>query len=142
MMTKEHKRVNVSAGIIIKGNKVLIAKRPNDKHQGGLWEFPGGKIELGESAEQALSRELLEEINIHVQKTHFFKQVDFDYLVEKKLEHQLDKRVSLHFFIVSKFTGEPKGLEGQQIKWVSIERLNDYEFPEANQVVVKALMRK
>jgi len=128
--------IEVSAGIIIIDHQVLIAKRPDNKHQGGLWEFPGGKIELNESAQQALRRELLEELNIDVQKEQFFKRVEFDYFKENKL----DKRVSLQFFIVSEFTGKPKGLEGQKIKWVSVEHLNDYNFPEANQVVVKALM--
>jgi 8-oxo-dGTP diphosphatase len=135
-MSLKQKNVRVSAGIIINGSDVLIAKRPNDKHQGGLWEFPGGKIEKSESAEQALKRELLEELNINVQQEQFFKQVDFDYFLEKTL----DKSVSLKFFIVSEFSGEPKGLEGQIIKWVPVEKLGCYDFPDANQLVVEALM--
>jgi len=134
------KRVKVAAGIILKpvtskkfpkpSQQVLIAKRPNEKHQGGLWEFPGGKIEANESPAQALKRELLEEIDITVIQSEFFQQIDFDYS---------DKNVSLLFFIVSEFSGEPKGIEGQETQWVFVNDLSRYEFPLANREIVKRL---
>ncbi len=122
--------INVAAGIILQGNKVLIAKRPDNKHQGGLWEFPGGKIEGNETSDHALKRELQEELNLIVIKSEFFQKVDFDYS---------DKSVSLLFFVVTEFSGEPQGVEDQEIKWVCIEDLNKYDFPSANQIIVKRL---
>jgi len=135
------KRIKVAAGIIIKPDtsktsssqiqQVLIAKRPEHKHQGGLWEFPGGKIEKDESPERALKRELKEEINILVTQADFFQQVSFDYP---------DKNVILHFYLVTKFVGEPKGMEKQRVKWVSINDLEQYDFPAANQEIVNRLV--
>jgi len=129
-------RIKVAAGIVlrqltIQSQQVLIAKRPDDKHQGGLWEFPGGKIEEGESPQQALKRELKEEINILVTQADFFQQVSFDYP---------DKNVILEFYLVTEFAGEPKGMEEQRIKWVSINDLERYHFPAANQEVVNRLL--
>ena len=131
-------RIKVAAGIILRQlpnqkQQVLIAKRPHDKHQGGLWEFPGGKVEPKETSEQALSRELLEEINISVLKSEFFQQIDFDYF---------DKKVSLSFYSISEFSGEPKGLEGQETQWVFVDDLERYDFPPANQEVVAKLQEK
>jgi len=138
-------RIKVAAGIILKSailkpvtsnksseqiQQILIAKRPNNKHQGGLWEFPGGKIETDESPQQALERELREEINISVLKSDFFEQIDFDYS---------DKKVSLLFFLVTEFSGEPKGNEGQEVRWADVSDLNQYEFPLANQEIVESL---
>ncbi len=124
-------RVEVAAGIILDEDKVLIAKRPNCKHQGGLWEFPGGKIESSETLEEALSRELNEELDIQVIQCEFYKKIDFDYS---------DKKVSLSFCLVSKFSGNPKGMEGQIIKWVLKDELINYKFPEANQRIIDNLL--
>lgn len=133
-------RIKVAAGIILRQSvsnpqahqtrQILIAKRPNDKHQGGLWEFPGGKIEINESPEQALERELQEEINIGVLKSQFFQQIDFNYS---------DKNVSLLFYLVSEFSGELHGVEGQEVRWVFVSDLSQYDFPSANQEIVTRL---
>ncbi len=122
--------IKVVAGIIIKDGQALIAKRPIDKHKGGYWEFPGGKIEAQESPQIALARELTEELNIQVKQSDFFSQVEF---------HYPEKTVLLDFFLVTEFDGEPKGLEGQQICWVPTKDLSNYQFPEANQKIVERL---
>jgi len=123
--------IKVAAAIILENNKVLIAQRPLDKHKGGYWEFPGGKIEAGESAEQALAREIFEEINLHIESPEEFQRIEFDYP---------EKSVSLIFFKVEKYSGEPHGREGQPVEWVDIDVISQYQFPEANLPVVERLI--
>lgn len=125
------KRVHVAAGIIYRDEKVLLAKRPDHLHQGGLWEFPGGKVEPGEDVSSALKRELHEELAIHVRTAKPFTCIEHDYP---------DKQVRLDFWLVDDFQGDERGCEGQEIEWVSIKDLPDYNFPEANRLVVKKLM--
>ncbi|WP_206679413.1 Nudix family hydrolase [Endozoicomonas acroporae] len=123
--------VHVAVAVILGDDgRVLLAKRPEDKHMGGLWEFPGGKVEPGEDIRVALSRELREELAIGV--------VTFSPLI--KIRHDYpDKSVLLDTWVVSGIQGEPKGNEGQLIQWVEKDCLNDYEFPEANKVILRAL---
>ncbi|GAA0833702.1 8-oxo-dGTP diphosphatase MutT [Marinomonas arenicola] len=123
--------VRVAAGIILREGQVFIALRKRDQHQGGLWEFPGGKCESNETPLQALSRELLEECGIKVQYAEHFQTVAHDYG---------DKQVELIFYTVSQFLGEATGKEGQEVCWVAVSELADYDFPEANQIIVKALL--
>lgn len=123
--------VQVAAAIIRKNDRVLIAKRPLNKHKGGYWEFPGGKLEAKELPEQALKRELKEELDIEITSADFFQKITFDYS---------EKSVCLYFYLVENFSGNEKGLEGQALKWVEITRLNAFQFPEANQPIVKRLM--
>ena len=129
----EKKIVEVVAGIIfdVAREHVLLALRKPDQHQGNLWEFPGGKLELGESQADALARELSEEINLAVVScTH-----------RCSLEHHYaDKHVQLHFWDVTTFTGEPQGCEGQELRWVALSDLPAYAFPAANQAVVEQLL--
>ncbi len=124
------KRVHVAAAVI-RGTdgKILIARRADSQHQGGLWEFPGGKVEAGESVEAALGRELKEELGIVVQAARPLIKVQHDYP---------DKHVLLDVWEVSAFTGEPHGAEGQPLAWVSPRELAQYAFPEANQPIVTA----
>lgn len=124
------KRVHVAAAVIrgVDG-RVLIAKRPDEKHQGGLWEFPGGKVEEGEAVQVALARELKEELGICVTAARPLIQVHHDYP---------DKQVLLDVWEVSDFTGEPHGAEGQPLAWVSARQLGDYEFPAANRPILAA----
>jgi 8-oxo-dGTP diphosphatase len=125
--------VKVAAGIIINDAKVLIAKRSLAQDQGGLWEFPGGKIESSEHAEKALARELNEELGINVVESSHFKTLEFEYS---------DKRVQLHFFKVHRYNNFPFGKEGQLIQWVDIVKLKDYSFPQANQKIVELLVEQ
>ncbi|MDR6916115.1 8-oxo-dGTP diphosphatase [Pseudomonas sp. 3296] len=124
------KRVHVAAAVIRDNSgKILIARRADTQHQGGLWEFPGGKVEGDESVEIALSRELQEELGIVVSAARPLIKVHHDYP---------DKHVLLDVWEVSAFTGEPHGAEGQPLEWVSPRDLLNYEFPAANQPIVAA----
>lgn len=129
------KRIHIVAGIIVnsEGSQIYITKRPDDKHQGGLWEFPGGKVEAGESIKQALSRELYEEIGITVTEQNLFEHLEFDYS---------DKALMFDFMLVSHFEGQPFGKEGQQGKWVLISDLINYAFPAANNAIVERVMKE
>ncbi len=126
--------IRVAVGVICDGaQNILIAKRPAHLHQGGLWEFPGGKIEAGESLSQALVRELREELGIAVNPQACESLVD--------IEHDYgDKAVRLEVCWVRDFSGEPEGREGQPLRWVSAEALTDYAFPVANQAIIQALL--
>jgi len=124
------KRVHVAAAVI-RGTdgRILIARRADSQHQGGLWEFPGGKVEDGEAVEVALARELHEELGIVVTAARPLIKVKHDYP---------DKQVLLDVWDVNGFSGEPHGAEGQPLAWVTARELPDYDFPEANQPIVAA----
>jgi 8-oxo-dGTP diphosphatase len=123
--------VVVAAGVLIdQGGRVLIARRHASAHQGGLWEFPGGKVALNETLEDALVRELSEELGITVQASQFLTEIDHDYG---------DKQVRLVVFHVTQWSGEPRGCEGQPLAWVDRADLPRYDFPEANQPILEAL---
>lgn len=124
------KRVHVAAAVIRRADgQILLAKRADQQHQGGLWEFPGGKVEAGESVIAALHRELQEELGIGVSAARPLIKVRHDYA---------DKQVLLDVWEVSGFSGEPHGAEGQPLAWVSPRQLPEYEFPAANQPIVQA----
>ncbi len=109
--------------------KILISLRHADLHQGGLWEFPGGKIEASETAEFALFRELNEELNITATAATPLLTVNHQYP---------DLAVQLNVFLVEQFSGEVKSLEGQAFKWVSPAELEHYAFPAANRPIIAA----
>lgn len=107
--------IMVAAGVLRDGSgRVLIAQRPDGRHAAGFWEFPGGKLQAGESPLQALCRELAEEIGIQVSAA----------LPLMTLRHSYPERVvELHVFAVSDYSGEVQGLEGQPLCWVAVEEL-------------------
>lgn len=124
-------RVHVAVGVIQnQQGLILIAKRPTHLHQGGKWEFPGGKVEQGESTTQALIRELHEEVGLIVENSTPLMQISHNYS---------DKRVLLDIHKVTEFSGAAVGLEGQEIQWVSRANLSQYQFPVANQAIVTKL---
>ncbi|MCK6264825.1 8-oxo-dGTP diphosphatase MutT [Vibrio sp. ZSDE26] len=129
------KRIHIVAGIIFdaKQSQIFITKRPDKLHKGGFWEFPGGKVELGETAEQAMTRELDEEIGIVVTKQSFFEHLEYDYP---------EKSLKFDFIIVHEFDNQPYGREGQQGKWVRVEELSHYRFPEANLPIVERVLKE
>ena len=125
------KALQVAIAIIINdAREVLLALRDPQAHQGGLWEFPGGKIEAGESIKQAISREVREELGIVVTHSEPFKRIQYAYP---------DKHVVLHACLVDAFHGTPVGAEGQPLKWLAIERLQPAMFPAANRSIIRAL---
>ncbi len=125
------KFLHVAVGVIKDSeNRILISKRANDVHQGGLWEFPGGKVEDGESVMAALKRELSEELGIGV--NHARPMI-------KIRHHYRDLSVLLDVWEVDDFSGITHGREGQQIKWQSKDSLQANDFPAANKAIIKAV---
>jgi 8-oxo-dGTP diphosphatase len=125
---------DVAAGILCdERGRVLIAERLGDGPFFGLWEFPGGKIEPGETAERALSRELAEELGIEVTESSSFMN----------LQHEYDDRVvSIEFFLVSAWNCDPVGREGQELRWVPSEFLDADELLPADMPIVAALQQR
>lgn len=122
--------LQVAVGVVKnREGKVLISLRHAELHQGGLWEFPGGKIEASETARQALVRELNEELNITVTAASPLITIKHQYP---------DRLVQLNVFLVEQFSGEAKSLEGQPFKWVTPAELKHYAFPAANQPIITA----
>lgn len=120
----------VAATVFDDAGRVLLARRPAHLHQGGLWEFPGGKVEPGESLEQALARELEEELGILPRRSRPLIRIRHAYP---------DRRVELDVWRVDAFSGEPHGREGQPVEWVAPEELPEREFPAANRPIVNAV---
>jgi 8-oxo-dGTP diphosphatase len=125
------KPIDVAVGVVrdSRGN-ILIAQRSSETHLGGLWEFPGGKVEGDETYPEALARELEEELGIRIQNARHFLEVS----------HQYPKmQVRLHIYEVHQFKGEPVGREGQPIRWVSPAQLKAFPFPKANYPIITRL---
>ncbi len=124
-------RIEVVAGILWREGQYLAAQRPKHVPLGGFWEFPGGKVEEGESLDAALLRELWEELSIKVQKSCYWKTVEHDYP---------QRKVRVHFFHVLNFEGEPRGAEGQHLAWTTPESGLSMNFLEADTALVQALV--
>lgn len=126
------REIHVAVGVIFRDGKVLIARRPGHVHQGGLLEFPGGKVEAGETVQQALVREIREETGL---------RIDPDVLEPViEIRHDYgDKRVFLDVWEASSAEGTPEGREGQAIQWLEVEDLADSDFPAANRPIIRAL---
>ena len=123
--------VKVVAAIILVDDQILLSRRPQHKHQGGKWEFPGGKQEAGETAIQALKRECYEELGIEIESAELFDSVYFDYG---------DKKVSIEFFLCCEIRGKAYGREQQAVNWFDLTEIKQLEFPAANQGVVEKLL--
>jgi 8-oxo-dGTP diphosphatase len=125
--------VVVAAAILQREGRILLTRRKLDAHQGGLWEFPGGKQEVGETLEQCLQRELKEEIDIEVGDVQHFYVLRYRYP---------EKEVELHFFTCSIFQGDPKPLGSLEMAWVPKCELSSYELPEADRPVLRKLLER
>ena len=124
------KHLQVAVGVIKNTDgQVLISLRNESLHQGGLWEFPGGKIESGETAEQALARELKEELALTVLAATPLITIQ---------HHYPDLAVQLNVYLVEHFSGEAKSCESQPFKWVDSAELANHAFPSANQPIITA----
>ena len=122
--------VHVAVGLVVGvDGKILLSRRADNVHQGGKWEFPGGKLEPGETVTAALARELDEELGIVPLDARPLIQVPWRYS---------DLEVFLDVWRVERFAGEPSGREGQQIAWFALEQLPGLDFPAANKPIVTA----
>lgn len=121
------------AVIIDQQQRLLITQRPTNKSHGGFWEFPGGKLEEGEEPQQALKREILEEVGLEVVESQFLTEINHTYDT---------KKVTLLVFLVTDFNGTAYCREGQMdLRWIKRSEWEDYQFPEANQQII-ALLEK
>jgi len=123
--------LDVTAGVIWDGDKILITKRPPGSHMEGYWEFPGGKKESGESLEQCLKRELREELGLEVKVTDRLGTICHEYD---------DRVVRLHSFNCYVIGGQAVARESQEMRWVKARDLERYLFPPPDAKVIKAVL--
>jgi 8-oxo-dGTP diphosphatase len=125
------KRIEVAVGVVYnQQGEVLVGQRTVKDLYFRKWEFPGGKLESGETVEQALSRELLEETGISIVASESLMLVEHDYP---------DRHVRLHVHTIRQFQGDACPQEGQALKWVTLEELNQLDFLQGNQVILEKL---
>jgi 8-oxo-dGTP diphosphatase len=134
------KSIHVAVGVIVGTNnrqqtQYFLTKRLQNSHQGGKWEFPGGKVEKEESVAQALARELKEEVAIEVLTCSPLTIIEHTY-PEK---NGTDKKVCLEVFVVDQYLGEPTAQEGQEQGWFFLDELKMLDFPAANQAIIEKL---
>ena len=123
----------VAIGIVFHNNKFLVTIRPEGTSFAGFYEFPGGKLELGETPYQALCREMNEEVGLTIQKATLLMERD----------QTLPMRpLQLSFWTIDEFEGEAEGKEGQQLHWLSAAALCSVNFLPANKPVIEALLKK
>lgn len=131
-MSETRPCLEVTAAVIFEKGRYLITLRPPDTHCGALWEFPGGKLQPGETLESCLRREIREELGIEI-------------AVEEQLDeiaHSYPERdVQLHFFRCRRLSGEPQALGCRGFRWVAPHEFADYAFPEADARLLDKLIR-
>ena len=125
------KRLQVAVAIIVNNEEqVLIARRHAHQHQGDLWEFPGGKREADETRLEALQREIYEEVGLQVEQAEPLMQIVHDYP---------ELQVELDVWLVTEFSGDATGKEGQPLVWCPLAELSVREFPAANMQIIERL---
>ena len=124
------KATEVVAALIWNGSRFLICQRPAHKARGLLWEFVGGKVEPGESKEQALARECQEELAVIISVGEVFMEVDHDYP---------DLNVHLTLFNAAIIEGTPQMMEHNDIRWITPEEIPQYEFCPADEIILRKL---
>ena len=122
--------IEVAAGLLFSGDRLLIAQRPPGTHLAGFWEFPGGKLSQGEDWEACLRRELAEELGVLVQVGPLFEEVTHTYPT---------KTVRLRFFICTQWKGQPAPIECSALEWISRQQLKNYQFPPADERLIARL---
>ena len=118
--------------MIERHGRILVTRRPPGTHLAGLWEFPGGKPHAGETLEQALRREIAEELGAVADVGELIQTIHWTYP---------DKQVRLHFFHCT-IADEPKPLEGQEMQWFTRDELTQHEFPAADAALITHLTRR
>ncbi len=125
------KRIDVAVGIVVnKEKKVLVGQRVVKDRYFAKWEFPGGKIEAGETVQAALRREFIEETGLIINDSSEFMELKHDYP---------DRQVKLHIRLVKHTQGTPQALEGQALKWVTLDELFELDFLEGNKSILDKL---
>ncbi len=122
--------MEVAAGLIFNKGRLLITQRKKFDHLGGLWEFPGGKRESGETFEGCLFRELREELGVDVEVGELVESISHEYP---------ERKVLIKFFRCNIILGEPKSLDCQDLKWVEADELANFEFPPADTQLLQQL---
>lgn len=130
-MSLPHKQIGVAV-IRNDAGEILIDRRLDKGDMAGLWEFPGGKIESGETVAACIAREIKEEIALDINVGDRLILIEHDYPKFK---------VSLHVHWCDYLGGEPQAIECQEIKWVTPTELDQYEFPEANKTIIEAIQK-
>ena len=127
------KRIEVAVGVLFNSQgEVLIGQRIVQDNYYQKWEFPGGKLEEGESPQTALAREFSEEIGIEVSSSEDFMVLEHDYP---------DRHVKLYVQLIKDYLGEVSAMEGQALKWVQLKELADIDFLKGNQEITQALIK-
>lgn len=124
--------LNVVCGILWRNERFLATQRPVNQSHAGYWEFPGGKVELGETLHIALEREFKEELGITIFSPTFYCKINHNYGATPLL---------IHFFQITEFEGEPTPLEGQTLSWVTPKEANNLQFLEADKFLLQQLQQ-
>jgi len=122
--------VRVAAGLVFDGGRLLITQRPAEKHLGGLWEFPGGKLDTGESYPDCLRRELREELGIEVAVGPMLAAIEHAYP---------EKTVRIHFYRCALTSGVPTAIECADLEWITADQLDQFVFPPADAALLGEL---
>jgi len=125
--------ITVVAAVICRDGKILITRRLDTAHLPGLWEFPGGKVERGETLKAALMREIREELGLNI--------IVFEQCLS--VEHEYPRKsVELHFFSCAIVSGEPRSIQVAEFSWVTPPELTAFPFPEADREIIQRLQKR
>ena len=130
----KNKNLLVVGGLIIKNKKILICQRPPNNEHPLKWEFPGGKVKKQEEPQQALKREINEELKITIEYPIYLCDYMFEY-------QDLGKKVKLFFFLINEYSGEISNTVHNQLKWIEIKQLSDYDFLEGDHEIIKKILK-
>ena len=127
------KAIKVVGALILYKNKILICQRKEEHDHPLKWEFPGGKTFVDESTENALTREIKEELKINIQEYKFL----YDYIFEYK---SLNKKIHLYFYLITKFDNDIINTIHEQLKWIEIQELSNYDFLEGDYEIIQKII--
>lgn len=128
--SRQGKAVQIVVGLVVRGERVLVCRRPSGSHLEGTWEFPGGKVGPEESLEDALDREMQEEVSLECSNPVLFHRQEYSYP---------ERTVLISYFFCREARGEPVPREGQEMRWVDGRELRQLETPKANREVIALL---